>query len=699
MNNIVSRKDQDNIAVISVNNPPVNALSQAVRIGIKSHVAEADADDNIKAIILCCEGRTFMAGADITEFGKPPLDPWLPEVVEAIDKTSKPLIAAIHGTAFGGGLEVALGCNYRVAIASALVGTPEVKLGLLPGAGGTQRLPRIADLKTALDMVVSGAPVKAEKALKAGIIDCVVNGDLLEGAIAFANELIANPAPLPRISAKNVDTSAMPDDFFAQYRKAIARRSRGYFAPEKCIEAVEAAIELTFNDGLKRERELFMECMASPHSKALQHAFFAERAAGNIKGLDKSLAQREIKKIGIIGAGTMGGGISMNFLNAGIPVTILEMNSDALDRGLGIIRKNYEATAKKGRMTMEQVEGAMALLTPTTNYEDLSDADLIIEAVFENMDVKKQVFTKLDAVAKKGAILATNTSYLDINAIADMTNRPQDVLGLHFFSPANIMRLLEIVNAAKTAPDALLSVVKLAKKIKKVGVVAGVCHGFIGNRMLEGYGREAGLLMLEGASPQQIDAAIFNWGMPMGPLAMGDMAGIDIGYMLRQQFDADRFDQNAYRVPNRMVEAGRKGQKTGKGYYFYEAGNRTPQPDPEVEAIIIEEAAKAGIERRTNISDEEIVARCIYPLINEGAYILEEGFAARPSDIDVVWMNGYGFPPYRGGPMFYADQLGLENVLKTLEDFAEKFGDRWWKPAPLIKQLVAEGKNFSSLNR
>ncbi len=699
MNNIVSRKDQNNIAIISVNNPPVNALSQAVRIGIKDNVAAADADNNIKAIILCCEGRTFMAGADITEFGKPPLDPWLPEVVESIDKTSKPLIAAIHGTAFGGGLEVALGCNYRVAIASALVGTPEVKLGLLPGAGGTQRLPRVAELKTALDMVVSGNPVKAEKALKAGIIDRIVDGDLLEGAIAFANELIAEGASLPRISDNNVDTSAMPDDFFATYRKGIARRSRGYFAPEKCIQAVEAAINLPFNEGLKRERELFMECMASPHSKALQHAFFAERAASNIKGFDKSIAPRDIKSVGIIGAGTMGGGIAMNFLNAGIPVTILEMNQDAIDRGLGIIRKNYEATAKKGRMTMEQVEGAMGLLSPTTNYDDLANADLIIEAVFENMDVKKQVFTKLDAVAKKGAILATNTSYLDINAIADMTNRPQDVLGLHFFSPANIMRLLEIVNADKTAPDALLTVVKLAKKIKKVGVVAGVCHGFIGNRMLEGYGREAGLLMLEGASPQQIDAAIFNWGMPMGPLAMGDMAGIDIGYMLRQQFPADRFDEHAYRVPNRMVEAGRKGQKTGKGYYLYEAGNRTPQPDPEVEAIIIEEAAKAGITRRENISDEEIVARCIYPLINEGAYILEEGFAARPSDIDVVWMNGYGFPPYHGGPMFYADHIGLENVLKTLEDFTAKFGERWWKPAPLIKKLVAEGKNFSSLNR
>lgn len=699
MNNIVSRKDQENIAIISVNNPPVNALSQAVRVGIKTHVVEANDDDNIKAIILRCEGRTFMAGADITEFGKPPLDPWLPEVVETIDTTTKPLIAAIHGTAFGGGLEVALGCNYRIAIASAMVGTPEVKLGLLPGAGGTQRLPRVADIKTATDMVVSGNPVKAPKALKAGIIDRIAEGDLLEDAIAFAKELIAESAPLPRISANQVDKSAIADGFFADYRKAIARRSRGYFAPEKCIQAVEAAIELPFQDGLKRERELFMECMASPHSKALQHAFFAERAVGNIKGLDKSIAPRDIKRVGIIGAGTMGGGISMNFLNAGIPVTILEMSQEAIDKGLGIIRKNYEATAKKGRMTMEQVEGAMSLLTPTTNYDDLSDADLIIEAVFENMDVKKDVFTKLDAVAKKGAILATNTSYLDIDAIAAMTKRPEDVLGLHFFSPANIMRLLEIVNASKTAPDALLTVVKLAKKIKKVGVVAGVCHGFIGNRMLEGYGREAGLLMLEGASPQQIDNAIFNFGMPMGPLAMGDMAGIDIGYMLRQQFPADRFDEHAYRVPNRMVEAGRKGQKTGKGYYLYEAGNRTPQPDPEVEAIIIDEAEKAGISRRSDITDEEIVARCIYPLINEGAYILEEGFAARPSDIDVVWMNGYGFPPYHGGPMFYADHVGLENVLKTLEGFAEKFGDRWWTPAPLIKKLVAEGKNFSSLNR
>ena len=699
MNNIVSRKDQDSIAIISVNNPPVNALSQAVRIGIKTLVMEANADNDIKAIILACEGRTFMAGADITEFGKPPLDPWLPDVIETINTTTKPLIAAIHGTAFGGGLEVALGCNYRIAVPSALVGTPEVKLGLLPGAGGTQRLPRVCDIETATNMVVTGNPVKMKQAYSAGIIDRIAEGDLLEGAIAYAKEIVAEGAPLPRISERDVDASAIADGFFDDYRKAIARRTRGYFAPEKCIQAVEAAISLPFADGLTRERELFMECMASPHAKAQQHAFFAERAAGNIKGIDKNIEPRTIKRVGIIGAGTMGGGIAMNFLSAGIAVTILEMNRDALDRGLGIIRKNYEATAKKGRMSAEQVEGAMDLLTPTTEYNDLADADLIIEAVFEKMEVKKDVFTKLDAVAKKGAILATNTSYLNINEIAAMTRRPQDVLGLHFFSPANIMRLLEIVNADKTAPDALLTVVKLAKKIKKVGVVAGVCHGFIGNRMLEGYGRESGLLMLEGASPQQIDAAIYNFGMPMGPLAMGDLAGIDIGYMLRSQFPADRFHPHAYRVSNRMVEAGRKGQKTGMGYYKYIEGNRTPQPDPEVDAIIIEEAALAGIERRSDISDEEIVARCIYPIINEGALILEEGFAARPSDIDVVWMNGYGFPPYRGGPMHYADHVGLETILTSIKGFADKFGERWWKPAPLLEKLVAEGKNFSSLNR
>jgi len=694
--NIVSREDQNGIAIIRVNNPPVNALSHAVREGILRHVIEADNDDSIMAMVLTAEGRTFMAGADIKEFGLPPQAPILPDVVEGIDKTSKPLVAAIFGTAFGGGLETALACNYRVASQDALMGTPEVKLGLLPGAGGTQRLPRVTDLKTALDMVVMGNPVTAPQALAAGIIDHIAAGDLLDDAVAFAREKASLDGTLPRISARSIDPSAIEEGFFDHYRKSIARRTRGYFAPEKNIQCIEAAISLPFEEGLKRERALFMDCMNSPQSAALRHAFFAERAASHIPDLPTDIAEREIKAVGIIGAGTMGGGIAMNFLNAGIAVTILEVGAEALERGLGIIRKNYEITASKGKMSAEQVEHAMGLLTPTTNYDDLSNADLIIEAVFENMDVKKQVFTKLDAVAKAGAILATNTSYLNIDEIAAMTRRPQDVLGLHFFSPANVMKLLEIVRAGKTAPDALYTAMKMSKRIKKVGVIAGVCHGFIGNRMLEGYGREAGLLMLEGASPAQIDKALYEFGMPMGPLAMGDLAGIDIGYMLRQQFPADRFDDNAYRVANRLVEMGRKGQKTGAGYYTYEG--RTPTPDDLVTKIIAEEAERAGIAQRSDITDDEIVTRCIYPLINEGALIVEEGIAYRPSDVDVVYMNGYGFPSYRGGPMFYADHIGLNKVLATIEGFQDRFGPRWWTPAPLLEKLAKSGGSFNDLN-
>jgi 3-hydroxyacyl-CoA dehydrogenase len=690
---VVSRQDQNGIAIVSVDNPPVNALSQAVRAGILDHVEAAAADNAISAILVICAGRTFIAGADITEFGKPPLDPWLPEVVNRIEAVAKPLVAAIHGTALGGGLEIALGCHYRVAAGSARVGTPEVNLGLLPGAGGTQRLPRLTSLKIALDMVVGGKPMAARKAHDAGIIDEIIDGDLLEGALLYCQNLVREGKGPRPTSANAVHAGADPQSVFREYRKKMARRTRGYFAPERCVQAIEASLIGDFEAGLKMERRLFAECMNSPHSKALQHAFFAERAAAKIPGVPKDISIRDIASVGIIGAGTMGGGIAMNFLNAGIPVTLLEVSRENLDRGIAVMRKNYEITASKGRMTMDQVEACMGLITPTTSYDDLGQADLIIEAVFEQMEIKKEVFSKLDTVAKAGAILATNTSYLNVDEIAAATSRPGDVLGMHFFSPANIMRLLEVVRTENTAPEVLASVMKLIKRIKKVGVLSGVCHGFIGNRMFEGYVREALLLLLEGASPRAVDKAIYDFGMPMGPISVIDLAGIDIGYMIRKALPADRFDPHAYRVPNRLVEMGRKGQKTGAGFYNYESGNRAPIDEPLVDGIINEEAAAAGIKRR-QISNEEIVARCIYPLINEGARILEEGIAARASDIDVVWMNGYGFPPYRGGPMHYADNIGLGAVLKTIEGFKKQYGDRWWAPAALLVKLASDGQTF-----
>ena len=689
----VSLEKRGNIAIVWVDNPPVNAISHAVRVGLIENVQAADRDESVAAIVLACKGRTFMAGADISEFGKPMKEPWLPLVVGVLEATSKPLVAAIHGTAFGGGLEVALGCNYRVAAPSAKVGLPEAKIGILPGAGGTQRLPRLAGVQAALDAIVSGDPIPAPAAYQAGVIDQIVDGDLADGAVAYAADLAENGTALKRVRDVTIDAASLPDGFFDDYRKSIARKTRGYFNRERCIQAVEAAVNLPFDEGLDRERALFTECATHPQARALQHVFFAEREAAKIPSLPKDTALREIKSVGVIGAGTMGGGIAMNFLNAGIPVTILEISEDALERGLGTIRKNYETSAKRGRMTEGQVDERMGLLTPTTDYAGLAGADLIIEAVFEKMEIKLEVFKNLDAVAKPGAILATNTSYLNIDEIAAATGRPEDVLGMHFFSPANVMRLLEIVRAEKTAPEVLATVLRLSRAIRKVGVVAGVCHGFIGNRMLEGYGREAGLLILEGAAPAQVDKAIYDFGYPMGPFAMMDLAGMDIGYMLRQSFGAERFDPHAYRVANRLVEMGRKGQKTGAGIYRYEPGNRAPIPDPEVDTIIAEEAEKAGIARRT-ITDEEIVERCVYPLINEGARILEEGIAYRAGDIDIVYIYGYGFPPYRGGPMHYGDHVGLANVREAILKHADRVGPRWWQPAPLLTRLADEGKGF-----
>jgi len=691
----VSRKDHGSIAVLTVNNPPVNALSHSVREGLAAHMTALAADEAISAVVVACEGRTFIAGADIREFGAPPKAPHLGEVVDQIEAMEKPVVAAIHGTALGGGLEVALSCHYRVAVPSAKVGLPEVKLGILPGAGGTQRLPRIAGPANALDAIVSGRHISAKEAYGWGVLDELIEDDLLSAAIAFAEKVSAGGPR--RTGEMQIDAGEFDQAFFDGFRKSIAKQTRGYFAPERCIQCVEAAVSLPLADGLKRERELFMDCMSNPQARALQHVFFAERQVSRIPGIDKETPRREIKRVGIIGAGTMGGGIAMNFANVGIPVTMLEVQEEALERGLKVVRGNYERSMKRGKLTPEQVEERMGLFTGTLSYDDLGDCDLIIEAVFEKMEIKKEVFSKLDAVAKPGAILASNTSYLDVDAIAACTKRPEDVLGLHFFSPANVMRLLEIVRAEKTAPEVLATCVDLAKKIRKVGVVAGVCHGFIGNRMLSPYGREASLSVINGSMPHEVDKALFDFGMPMGPMTMSDMAGLDIGYMNRQGVGRENYETKAYDWTDRIVEEGRKGLKVGAGIYDYDEGSRVPKPSAHVEAIILEESEKLGIKREAK-SAEEIVERSLLALINEGAKILGEGHAYRASDIDIVYINGYGFPPYRGGPMHYADSLGLKHVYERICAF-QKDDPRWWEPAPLLKKLAEEGKSFADFDR
>ena len=691
----VSRNDRGRVAVLMVNNPPVNALSHSVREGLQTHMADIAKDDAIDAVVVACEGRTFIAGADIREFGKPMQAPHLPDVVNEIEAMDKPVVAAMHGTALGGGLEVALSCHYRVAVPTAKIGLPEVHLGILPGAGGTQRLPRIAGVENALSAILTGRHIKAKEAASWGVLDEITDGDLLEAAIAFAESAIEKGPR--RTGEMEIDGAKYDEAFFAGFRKSVAKQTRGFFAPERCIQCVEAAVNLPLAEGLKRERELFQECAANPQSRAMQHMFFADREVSRVPGIDKTTPRREIKKVGIIGAGTMGGGIAMNFANVGIPVTLLELNQDALDRGLGVCRKNWERSASKGKLTTEQVEERVGLMTGTTSYDDLADCDLVIEAVFEKMEIKKEVFGTLDKVCKQGAILASNTSYLDIDEIAASTSRPSDVLGLHFFSPANVMKLLEIVRGKETAPDVLATCIDMAKAIGKVGVVAGNCHGFIGNRMLRGYGREAGLCVVWGASPQDVDKAIFDFGMPMGPLTMADMAGLDIGYMTRQSLGRDAYDVRANDWQDRLVEMDRKGLKVGKGIYTYEPGNRTPIPDPIVDEIILEEAEKAGIARR-EVPAEEVVDRCILALANEGAHILDEGIALRACDIDVVYNYGYGFPRYRGGPMHFADAMGLKTVLEKLEGFKEQDPDNW-DISPLLRRLAEEGKSFAQYDR
>jgi 3-hydroxyacyl-CoA dehydrogenase len=681
-NPILTRRHGDVLIVLS-NNPPVNALSTPVRRGLVDAIADAEADDSIKAIVIACEGQTFFAGADIKEFGKPPQQPWLPMVVDTIENCSKPVIAAIHGTALGGGLEVALGCHYRVADKSAKLGTPEVKLGLLPGAGGTQRLPRVAGVRKALEMTATGNPIGAKQAFDCGLVDRMVEGDLIPHAVGFAEE-VRDIRPLPKSSERQDRTADVDAAIFDEFRKENAKRFRGFEAPLKNIEAVRIACEKPYSEGVMEERKLFMELMGGEQSAAQRYFFFAERKANRIEALPKNTEPRPIHKVGVIGAGTMGGGISMNFLSAGIPVTIIEMTQEALDRGTGVMRKNYETSAAKGKLSAEQVEKAMGYLQPTLDFAALADCDLIIEAVYENMDLKKEVFGRLDKIAKPGAILASNTSYLNIDEIAASISRPADVVGMHFFSPANIMKLLEVVRGAKTAPDVLLTAMQIGKRIRKVPVVAGVCHGFIGNRMLMPRQLEATKLLLEGASPEQVDRVHVEFGMPMGPFQMADLAGVDIGW----HRDPNRIET----IRDALCAIDRWGQKKGAGFYDYDE-KRRPAPSPVVQQIIEDFANNQAVERR-EISDEEIVERTLYTMVNEGAKILEEGIAQRASDIDVVWVYGYGWPVYRGGPMFWADSVGLAKIVEGLKRQEERMKPEFSFSKLLVEKAEA-GESFT----
>ena len=693
MAEIVTFLKEGNIGIITVNNPPVNALAQAVRAGIKSGIEKGIADKDVAAMIIICEGRTFIAGADIREFGKPPMEPYLPDVCQFIENSPKPVIAAIHGTALGGGLEIPLSCHFRIAVATAKVGLPEVKLGLLPGAGGTQRLPRVAGVQATLEMITSGTPVAAAKAKTMGILDEIVEGDLKAAALAFARKVVAEKRPLRKVSslAAKVDTPTIFDDF----AKANARKFRGFIAPYQCIEAVKAATELPFAEGMKKERSIFTELQASDQSKAQRHVFFAEREVVRIPGLPDDQPTRDIKSVGILGAGTMGGGIAMCFANAGIPVVLLDVKQEFIDKGLAVIKKNYANTVAKGSLKQEVMDKRMSLIKPTLAYEDLKNVDLVIEAVFEDMAIKKEVFTKLDAVCKPGAILASNTSYLNIDDIAAMTKRPQDVMGMHFFSPANVMRLLENVKGAKTSPEVYATAMKVGKTIGKVPVLVGVCDGFVGNRMLAKRTRECGFMLEEGALPWQIDKVIYNFGFPMGPYQMGDMAGLDVGWRNRKaKFNSLTVREQKNTILDKICEMGRFGQKTGSGFYKYDE-KRNATPDPMIEELIINHSKEVGITRRI-ITDQEIVERAIYAMINEGAKILEEGIAARPLDIDVVWLYGYGFPVYLGGPMFYADTVGVKKVYDAILKYKDLVGAEYWTPSPLIEKLAKEGKGFYS---
>jgi len=687
------------VAVITLNNPPVNGLGLSTRVALAAGIEQAVGDPGVKAIVVTGAGKAFSGGADIREFGSPKAiqEPNLLSLIRLCENTPKPVVAAIHTVCMGGGLELALGCHYRVVSPGAQIALPEVKLGLVPGAGGTQRLPRVLGVETALNMIVKGDPVKSE-ALAAlpgqKLFDRVIEGDLLEGACAFALE-VADLRPLPLV--RNLKAShPQGDAYFAFARNTVRAVAKNFPAPEKCVDCVEAATQKGIEEGLLFERGHFLSLMMTPESKALRHAFFGERAASKIPDVPDDTPLRSIATVGVIGAGTMGGGISMNFLNAGIPVTILETKQEALDRGVATIRKNYEAQVKKGKLKPEKYNERMALLTTTLSYNDLKNCDLIIEAVFEDIGVKQVVFQQLDAVAKPGAILASNTSTLDVDKIASFTQRPQDVVGMHFFSPANVMKLLEVVRGRETAKDVLATVMKVAKTIRKTAVVSGVCDGFIGNRMIEQYSRQAGFLLEEGCTPAQVDKAVEKFGFAMGPFRMGDLAGNDIGWAIRKRRYVEKPHMRYSKTADLLCEKGRYGQKTGAGWYDYAPGKRDAIPSAEVVQMIEAHRTALGITPR-NISDEEIVHRLVYSLVNEAAKILEEGIANKASDVDMVYLTGYGFPLWRGGPLCYADTQGLFNVVQAMKRFARNPHDdaEFWQPAPLLAQLAADGKTFS----
>jgi len=689
---------KDGIAILKFDNPPVNSLGLELRQAIVECIERANADPKVEAIVLIGAGAGFSGGADIREFGTPraAMQPHLMTVISTVEASAKPVIAAIGGVCMGGGLELALGCHYRVGAAGAKIALPEVKLGLLPGAGGTQRLPRVIGAEAALNMIVSGATVPSEKLRGTPLFDAFAEGDLLDAATAFARKVVNEKLGVRRVRDLKVN---MPNhEAFFQFARNTAKAVAGHYpAPVACVEAVAAAFDRPFDAGIKRERELFTTLMLSPESAALRHLFQAERAASHILDVPSDTPTRPIRKVGIIGAGTMGGGISMTLINAGIPVVLLEMKQEALDKGLATMRRNYGGALKKGTMTEAALDQRMALVTPTLDYARLKDVDLVIEAVFESMDVKKEVFEKLDQVVQQGAILASNTSALNLDEIAKFTKRPQDVIGLHFFSPANVMRLLEIVRGARTAKDVLATAMQLAKKIGKVAVISGVCDGFIGNRMVARYGAAAHDLIMAGALPNQVDKALEDFGMAMGPFRMSDLAGLDIGWAARKRRAVEFPDRDLSNVADELCEAGRFGQKTGAGFYRYEAGSRNAIADPTVTAIIEKYRKQKGITPR-KVSNEEIVERCVYALINEGARIVEDGIAQRSSDIDIVYLNGYGFPPWRGGPMFYADQVGLSEVARAIKAIAlQPSADKaFWTPAPLLARLAQEGKTFSA---
>jgi len=688
---------EENIALITMDNPPVNGLGYATRLALVDGILKANEDPQVVAIVLRGKGKAFSGGADIREFGTPKawMEPNLLALIRYVEQSEKPVIAAIHAVVMGGGLELALGCHYRVCARGTQVALPEVKLGLLPGAGGTQRLPRVIGLQQALNMIVSGSTVMSERFAGTRLFDQIVDGDPLDAAMALAKRVVAEGSKRPLV--RDLAVKEPNAEAYLQFaRQAVQSSTKGYPAPMNCLEAVAASVTLPFDAGLKRERTLFAELMATEESRALRHLFFAERTASKIPDIGDEVKARPIHKLGLIGAGTMGGGITMNFVNVGIPVVLLETRQDALDKGVATIRSNYEASAKKGKLKVEQLQERMGLITPTLDYADLKDCDMVIEAAYEDMAVKEEVFRKLDAVMKPGAILATNTSTLDIDRIALFTSRPEDVIGTHFFSPANVMRLLEVVRGRQTAKDVLATTMQLARTIRKTAVVSGVCDGFIGNRMIEHYSRQALLLLEEGCTPDQVDKAVESWGMAMGPFRMGDLAGNDIGWAIRKRRYLEQPDMKYPRIADKLCEIGRFGQKTGKGWYQYLPGKRDAIADPVVHELIVKHREELGCTPR-KLGSDEIVHRLVFALVNEAARILEEGIALRASDIDMVYVTGYGFPPFRGGPMCYADGVGLYNVVQTMRRFAANphAAPEFWTPAPLLARLASEGKGFN----